>query len=150
MNDLEDINEYIKLCSEKKVFHLKNAQSSSKWNSLFNLVNVLLTSATALSMTILTVLESSELNIAIIGGVFAFSIALTNQIQKNYNFQILNYQHSDVSNEFNDLENSFILLSRKVHNQDEFEKLTLRYLTTNNKTNIMSVRHCYDIFCCYN
>jgi hypothetical protein len=147
INDEEDINNYIKICSEKKIFHLKNSQSAAKWNSMFNLVNVILTATTALSMTILTVLDSSDINISIIGGTFAFLIAISNQIQKNYNFSILNYQHSDLSQDFFDLENQFIVTSKKIHNYDDYEKLILRYLNINSRTNILTVRPCYDIFC---
>lgn len=145
----DEIGVYIKLCSEKKVFHQKNAVSAMKWHQLLALLNVLLTAGTALSMTVLTVLKADDISVAVIGGVFAFSIAIAARIQENYGFRILNYQHSELSNNFQELENSFYILSRKMHSQADFELLTVKYLSVNSRTNVMCVRHCVDIFCCY-
>ena len=146
-SDNEEIQHYVKLCQDKKNFHHNNAVSATKWNNFFQFIGVLLTSATALSMTVLTVLKSSDVEIAVIGGVFAFASAVTSRIQENYGFRILNYQHSELSNNFQELENSFLVLSKRTHNRDDFEKLTIKYLSINARTNIMNVRHCYDIFC---
>jgi len=148
--DNDEIATYIKLCDSKRDFHLQNSISASKWFGFFNFLNVLLTSGCALSMTILTVLKSSDIEITVIGAVFAFSSAITSQIQKNYGFEILNYRHGELSNQFQELSNAFQILSRKVHSTDDFEKLTLRYLSVNSRTNIVSVRKCVDFFICWN
>lgn len=145
----EEIKEYIKLCAEKRTFHLNNAVSAMKWHQLLTFVNVLLTSATALSMTVLTVLKADDVSVAVVGGCFAFAIAIASRIQENYGFRILNYQHSELSNDFQELENSFYILSLKLHSQADFELLTVRYLGINARTNIMTVRHCVDLCCCY-
>lgn len=138
---------YIKLCNEKKIYHLSNAISANKMHNIFNFINVLFSSGCALSMTILTVIGTSNVNIAIIGGVFAFAIAISSQVQKNYGFQILNYQHAEISNDYTQLESDFIILNGKSHSYTDYELLVLKYLSINNKTNISAVRKCDD-FCC--
>ena len=148
INEQNEIGKYIKLCFDKKIYHIQNAISANKMNNMFNFINVVLSAGTALSMTVLSVVEASDLNVSIIGGVFAFSIAVMNQVQKNYGFQILNYQHAEIANDYTELESEFTILSGKQHTYDDYEKLVLRYLSINNKTNITAVRHCGDFFCC--
>lgn len=143
-----NVDAYVKLCEDKKLFHLSNAVSANKWFNLFNFIGVFLSASCGLSMTILTVLETDNINVAVVGGTFAFLIAVSSQIQKNYGFQILNYMHADLANDFTELESSFIILNSKSHNYDDYEKLVLRYLGVNAKTNIASVRKCNDFFCC--
>lgn len=144
-----ELDEYIKLCSEKREFHQRNASSAMKLHQLFTILGAVLSGGTALSMTILTVLKSSDVSIAVIGGVFALVIGVTAKIQESYGFKLLNYQHAELSNDFQELENQLRILGHRVYSATEFEVLTVKYLAISSRTNVMGTRPCVGGFSCF-
>jgi hypothetical protein len=158
-NMIENIDSHIIKCQEKIDFHHKNAISSQRWNDALSIINVILTSATGLTMTILTVVESPAIQVTIVGAVYVFLITINDQLKKSYGFLTLSFRHHTANDEYsslqyelNGLRNSLMrtdLESGISSNQEyEYEKCILKFVSINSKSHIPTVKDC-KIFCCF-
>ena len=141
-------NNYIDQCSEKAVFHKKNADNALKWWNLMGISAVVITSCQALSMTILTVLQVPAVHIAITGAVFALIISILTRVQSAFSFNALSIQHNQLFDDFNELENKFKILDQEGTNDVLYNEYVNRYISCIEKTHIQPVKDCVFLSCC--
>jgi hypothetical protein len=146
LNEIEEVNKYIELCHNKSKHHYKNSLNSRKWDNILNFTSVLIVATTSLTMPLLAINGETAINVAISGNTFAFLGVIVNALKTNYGFITLIYQHSHLSSEFNELESDFRNFQRKTYDNDELEKLILKFQAVNSRSNIQNVKDCH--FCC--
>jgi len=146
-----DIESYKNLCAERADFHLKNAFSSKRWDNFLAITGIILSSSASLVIPLLAVFEMDPISIAISSNIFTFLLAVTQSLKNNFNFMLLNAQHSNLSEDFKELEAEFYMLTRRqrdLHDLENLELLITRYQGINQRTNIQTVREC-RVFCCF-
>jgi len=148
---IQKINDYVDVCKNKCYFHREQAKHSMRWWNLLGVVNVVLTASQALAMTIQASLSESSYSIAITGGVFACFIAIFNRVQMAFAFNCLCLEHHHLADNFNELEQRFLLLINDIEKEEfsepEYEKCVNRYISINEKTHLQTVYHMKLCFC---
>ncbi len=139
------INEYIEICRVNTMFHRKQATEALKWWNFLGIFGVVLTSAQALSMTIETVLESSNLTIAVTGGAFAFAIAVVSRVQIAYSFNSLSIQHHCMADDYDELRQKLLFMldgvDRNKFDERLYEIHISRFVSINEKNHLQTVTH---------
>jgi hypothetical protein len=141
------INDYMQLCSEKSTYHRSQANYSSAWHDVLGIINVLLISSQALSMTIQTAYDVDSIGVAITGGVFAFVIALSSRISTSYSFNVLSLSHHIVADNYSELHEQFNKLLYEEDRSD-LDMRIMRYISINEKTHLQYVIPCKLLICC--
>ena len=141
-----ELKKYIDVCSDKIIFHTKNAINSSGFNQLLSITNTILSSGIGLAMIVLGTKDYSSETVAITGGLFSFFLTIFQRVQSSYNFPLLQALHFNASDNFLDVKNQFSNVERKLlenkFNLDEYEKAIIRLQFYIDKSHIQTVRSC--------
>lgn len=127
-------------------FHKQNALNSKMWDNVLSTTSMILSALTALTMTILTVVETDAGIITIVGGLYAFTITVVNKVKDSYSFLALSFQHFNIQDQYAEL-----LLEFENCGEDDSEYLRLlmnKYTLISQKSHIQSVQSCRYLFCC--
>lgn len=136
------IDSYISKCDEKVKFHAKNSRNARVWNNILSLINLFLSSACALSMTIITVVEADSIATTVVGAVYAFLITLSTKIQSDFRFEVLQYAHSQVQDDYSELKCGFEKL-KYSHEHIELEKFIIKYEHILKTGHLQTIKSCY-------
>lgn len=141
--------DYIDQCNIFSKQHRTQAKATKAYWDFFSVINVILVSSQALSMTILTVAKANEIDLAIVGGIFAFLIAIQSKIQSSFEFNVVSCHHHQIADDFHELSLMFFLLLSDIdkgsfHDCD-YEKLVLKYISVVEKSHIPNV---WESKCC--
>lgn len=147
LSEITEVEKFIKLCKEKSQSHYINSLRSRKWQNILDFCSNLVVATTSLTMPLLALNGEAAMTVAITGNIFAFAGVIINALKNNYGFNTLVYQHGNLSAEFYDLENEFRNFQRKTYNNDDLEKLILKFQAINGKSNIQGVKEC-KLCCC--
>lgn len=147
MTDMLDI--YIKKATEKIEYHNRNASASKLWNDLFRISKVFLTASGALTLTCLAVYDVNNFTIAITSSCFLFSGTILDELQKNYNFQFISFQHHQAGDDYKAIkfDMEYIKLERNEHTKSH--ELIEKYMLLESKNHIQGIRNCF-LGCCLN
>jgi hypothetical protein len=148
---ISKIGEYSNECLTKSQFHRKNARNAMIWWNFLGVLNVVLTASQALSMTIQAVNESEAKEIAITGGVFAFSIAISSRIKSSFSFNVLSLEHHHIADDYDELIHNFRLLlndiDRNDFNEKIYEQYVHRFISVSEKSHVQTVKSCGSSLC---
>ena len=146
------ILEYIEKCKTKINYHKNQSIQSNSWNNALSLITVSLAATQALATTIMSVIDSSADEIAIVSGVFSLVIIIASKVRENYQFLSLHYQHDHICKEFIDLHYE-LLKCLNDYNNDIFdhavyEKNIIKYSVIINRSHLQHISNCRSVFCC--
>lgn len=144
---ISEIDKYLEECKSKSLFHKKQSKNSLNWYNLLGITSVILTSGSALSMTILSVYKTDELSVAVTSAIFSFLLVVNGRISQAYNFNTLAILHSQLSDDFQELVVNFNKL-QVDYDHKLYEITTNRMISVNEKTHIQTVRECRYLTCC--
>lgn len=146
-----DIETYKNLCGERSEFHLKNAFSSKRWDNFLVITNIVISSSASLIVPLMVVYQLDPISLAIASNIFTFLLTVVTSLKNTFNFILLNHQHSNVAEDFKNLEADFFVLMRRPrcdHDLETLELLITKFQNINSKTNLQQVREC-RFFCCF-
>ena len=135
-------NNALKKCIDKKIYHSFNSQNAKGWDDLLSIIQVLLTSSLALTITILSVTESNKITTTVVPACLVFMSAITSKIKDSYKFLSLHYRHQSASDDYHSLELEF--------NRDYFnyESVATKIALTEQKNHLQEISNC-KILCCF-
>lgn len=144
-------NEYIEKCETSINYHKENAKNAKKWNLFINMSNIVLSATMAFSMTVMSVLNSPNATVTIVGSTFALFIGIGNKIKDDMSFKSLAFAHDSASDSYSELKQSFVLLLNDIdkhqYSPEQFDQLILKYEAISQKSHFQSVK-CCKMFCC--
>lgn len=150
-----DVEKFIDLCNSKSEKHYKNSLNSRKWKNALDFSSSLVAATTSLTMPILAITGSDSITVAVVGNCFVFCNVIISTLKTTYGFVTLEYIHSHLSTEFSDMGNEFRTFQRRssnvesrYHNDNELEKLIIKFQGICSRSNIQTVKDCH-ICCCY-
>ena len=150
--DLENLKntilEYVEKCKLKVDYHNKNGGNSRRWNSILSITNMILGAATALSMTIMSVIHSSEVEITIVGAIYAFLITTTSKVKDSYEFNDLGFKHEQASDRYYKIKQEFNSLLLMHSDHVKFGVVVSKFLELQQETHLQQVQSCRECFFC--
>ena len=152
LNEYQEIEKYIENCNMKSKKHHTNSLNSRKWKNSLEFFGGFIASTASLTMPLLSLSGSDSMTIAIVGNAFIFCGTTLNILSKVFGFAVLEHIHGHLSNEFSDLESEFANAQRRNsvgnYNNDDMEKLIIRYQSICSRANVQGVKEC-NFCCCY-
>lgn len=130
-------NYYIQNCNFKKKYHYKNAKICRIYDLAMSVVDILLTSGAALSLTILSVTQNDLLTVTVVQGIFLFLITVNSKIKSSMNFVSLNHRHLSAADDYYTLENEFNNISE---DDPLYKYLVSKYVLTTQKLHVQEVK----------
>ena len=126
---------YLDLCKERLEYHRKQCSAARKCDNLFQISNVVLTSFQMLSLTIMSNINTSSTDVAIVSGIFTLLITIISRIESSFDFGILNVKHSILVDDFNEI---VMQLEYNTENPIDASKLA-RIISILEKNHLQSV-----------
>lgn len=142
-----DISNYILKCTDKIEKHKNNAINASVWNNFLSTASIVLSAGTALSLSILTVLESDVITITVVSSIYAFLITIANKVKDSYSFLALSYQHYHLLDQFAEIQIE-MQKAYDLNDVDQFPILIYRFILIEQKSHIQNVKCSNCMRCC--
>jgi len=143
------VDNYINKCQDKINKHSINSKNSRIWNNLLGTLNILISAMSALTMTIMTVAEVDSAGITIVGATYAFLITVFTKVKDDYEFNLLNFRHASVMDDYSELNIQFEKLKYEFDNV-KMESCIIKYESINKNSHIQDVKICYlGNLCCF-
>ena len=144
---------YIKNCKERVEFHGNNANASKNWNNFLNISNLFLTGLLAFSLTIMTVVQATNIEITVVASLFSLCITCGNGLKDYFSFKSLEFKHLTSMDSYAELKTSFTTLLNDIEKhkfeERDFEKLCVKYESVFSKSHHQTVKPCRAFFCCF-
>ena len=142
---IDVIEQYLEKCTTKIDFHSKNAKNAQIWNNVLSLINISISALCALTMTILTVTGVGSTPITCVGASYAFVITIATKLKEDYKFNVLEYAHNDIKDDFAELKINFEKL-KYTDDYRDIEKYIIKYEHIMKTSHLQTVKSCK--FCC--
>lgn len=138
------VDTYIEKCTRKINYHERNAKSSKLWEDTFRVCKVIVSSASALTMTCLAVYNVENYVIAITGGSFIFVTGIIDKLQEMYNFGNISFKHNLACDEYKTICYRLELNKALENNNTDINSMVESYLAIEDKwIGIQPVRNCF-------
>lgn len=149
----EECNDYMEKCNKKVLHHQKQSENAKHWENFLSFFGMFLSASTAFLMSILTVVEASNVVITIIGSTFAFFITINSKVKDEYRFLALYYQHIHALDEYSEIEVKFKELIKKLDegfivSSEDINLLVSKFENCKQKNHLQEIRDC-RFFCCF-
>lgn len=137
---------YIAECSELSCYHKTQAINATNWDQFTGILLAISIASQVLSLTIMTTLGVQSITIGITGGVFGFITGILSKVKSSYSFDVLAFQHNQVSDDFNELASHFSLLHNDIErdslSEGSYEHHIIKLSSIKEKAHLKSVRNC--------
>lgn len=143
---MEQINDYIEDCESQLSMHRSAGRRYTRLDQINSGIGIILTAGLSLTMTIVTALKLEDIQITIIGSVFAFAIAISSKVASIYDFRVLASKHYDASDEYNTLK--FVFESLKLDtimerlNDNEYESACKEFIRVSKWSHLDTCNGC--------
>ena len=153
--NLSLIDGYIKTCTEKVNYHNEMSNRCSAWNFWLTTVALAVSASQGLVMAILGFDNSNDAkSIAIIGASYSLVLVIVNSVKNSYSFLQLGEKHDNLSNRFNELRQSFILIKESDpenitnDNNNIVYRISITKFIMLKNQHLQHVSQCRSLLCC--